>query len=76
MVKAMYGSGDRDGRFDEVNSIRDVRDTVEGDYYTWAIAFDHNLSKRTKAYVLYTQVDDDKSNTDWDGFSVGMIHNF
>ena len=76
MVKAMYGSGDRDGRFDEVNSIRDVRDTVEGDYYTWAIAFDHNLSKRTKAYVLYTQVDDDRPSTDWDGFSIGMIHNF
>ena len=76
MVKAMYGSGDRDGRFDEVNSIRDVRDTVEGDYYTWAIAFDHNLSKRTKAYVVYTQVDDDRPSSDWDGFSVGMIHNF
>jgi len=76
MVKAMYGSGDRDGRFDEVNSIRDVRDTIEGDYYTWAIAFDHNLSKRTKAYVLYSQVDDDRPSSDWDGFSVGMIHNF
>ena len=76
MVKAMYGSGDRDGRFDEVNSISDVRDSIEGDYYTWAIAFDHNLSKRTKAYVVYTQVDDDRPSSDWDGFSVGMIHNF
>ena len=76
MVKATYGSGNRDGRFDEVDSISDVRDSVEGDYYTWAIAFDHNFSKRTKAYVLYTQVDDDVESRDWDGFSVGMIHNF
>ncbi|BCU08184.1 porin [Allochromatium tepidum] len=75
MVKAMYGSGNRDGRIN-VGAPKDIKDTVEGDYYTWAIAFDHNLSKRTKAYVLYTQVDDDKANTDWDGFSVGMIHNF
>jgi predicted porin len=72
MVKAMYGSGNRDGRISDDR----FRDAIEGDYYTWAIAFDHNLSKRTKAYVLYTQVDDDMSNTDWDGFSVGMIHNF
>jgi predicted porin len=53
---------------------------VEGDYYTWSIAFDHNLSKRTKAYVLYTQVNNDDegvlADNDWDGFSVGMIHNF
>ncbi|MTW20294.1 porin [Allochromatium palmeri] len=76
MVKAMYGSGDRDGRFEEINSANDLRDSLEGDYYTWAIAFDHNLSKRTKAYMVYTQVDDDRSFSDWDGFSVGMIHNF
>jgi len=75
MVKAMYGSGNRDGRIN-IGAPKDLRDTIEGDYYTWAIAFDHNLSKRTKAYVLYTQVDDDRPSADWDGFSVGMIHNF
>lgn len=74
MVKAMYGSGNRDGSVDLVDE--NLRDAIEGDYYTWAIAFDHNLSKRTKAYVLYTQVDDDRPLTDWDGFSIGMIHNF
>jgi predicted porin len=26
---------------------------------TWAVGFDHNLSKRTKAYALYTAVDSD-----------------
>ncbi|ADC63804.1 porin [Allochromatium vinosum] len=75
MVKAMYGSGNRDGRI-TVGAPKDIKDTVEGDYYTWALAFDHNLSKRTKAYVLYTQVNDDAPDSNWDGFSVGMIHNF
>jgi len=75
MVKAMYGSGNRDGRIN-VGAPKNIKDTVEGDYYTWALAFDHNLSKRTKAYVLYTQVNDDAPDSDWDGFSVGMIHNF
>jgi predicted porin len=75
MVKAMYGSGNRDGRI-TLNNHR-VRDAIEGDYYTWSVAFDHNLSKRTKAYVLYTDyTDEDALNRDWDGFSVGMIHNF
>lgn len=75
MVKAMYGAGDRGGDL-PFNTQESIKDAIEGDYYTWAIAFDHNLSKRTKAYVLYTQVDDDRSFSDWDGFSVGMIHNF
>lgn len=76
MVKAMYGSGNRDGRFDDANTLKDLKNSIEGDYYTWAIAFDHNFSKRTKAYVLYTQYDDDVKNADWDGFSLGMIHEF
>jgi predicted porin len=76
MVKAMYGSGNRDGRFDDVEQLDEVKDAIEGDYYTWAIAFDHNFSKRTKAYVVYTQVDDDAPASDWDGFSVGMVHEF
>ncbi|MBK1693503.1 porin [Chromatium weissei] len=63
MVKAMYGAGE----FSNLDSE---------DYSTWAIAFDHNLSKRTKAYVLYNQYSHDVSDNDWDGFSVGMIHHF
>ncbi|NEV64989.1 porin [Thiorhodococcus minor] len=79
MVKGMYGSVDRDARFsriDQDSSLGDVRRTLEGDLYTWGVAFDHNFSKRTKAYILYTQVDDDVEFSDWDGFSVGMIHKF
>lgn len=75
MVKAMYGHGDRDGRIPPF-APPPVRDAIGGDYYTWAVAFDHSLSKRTKAYILYTQVNDDADIRDWDGFSIGMIHNF
>lgn len=75
MVKAMYGNGNRDGRV-MPGAPKNVRDAIDGDYYTWAVAFDHNLSKRTKAYILYTQVNDDVDASDWDGFSIGMIHNF
>ncbi|MGQ9659759.1 MAG: porin [Thermochromatium sp.] len=75
MIKAMYGSGDRDGST-PVGAPKSIKDAIKGDYYTWAIAFDHNLSKRTKAYVLYAQFDDDKDNADWEGFSIGMMHHF
>jgi predicted porin len=87
MIKAMYGALDRgDTRaFDATRgalSINNVTDDLAGDKSTWAIAFDHNFSKRTKAYVLYTNVDDDNDDNlfgqsaDWSGFSVGMIHKF
>ncbi|SDW91026.1 porin [Thiocapsa roseopersicina] len=81
MVKAMYGSGTRDSDFDtSLPEIEKYKNTLDGDYYTWAIGFDHNFSKRTKAYVLYTQVDDDASQeirgSQWDGFSLGMMHSF
>jgi predicted porin len=46
------------------------------DHSTWAIAFDHNFSKRTRAYALYTAVDSDVPDSNWSGFSLGMIHDF
>jgi predicted porin len=87
-VKAMYGSVDRSnaGSFatnlNETISINNLKKDLEGDRYSWAIGFDHNFSKRTKAYVLYTQVDDDLSGNpmypgiEWSGFSAGMMHSF
>jgi predicted porin len=86
-IKAMYGWMDRDDekalvRTRESLSIGNLRRDLSGDANTWAIAFDHNFSKRTKAYVLYTSVDDDRkdnpnaASADWDGFSLGMIHSF
>ncbi|NKN32243.1 porin [Marichromatium bheemlicum] len=77
-VKAMYGNGSRDTDLNLTRAGIDnaLHDAYDGDYNTWAIGFDHNFSKRTKAYVLYTQVDDDFDYNSWDGFSLGMIHKF
>ena len=81
MVKAMYGQMDRDVDRDrtrqDFNSVDDLRDRFnDADRNTWAIAFDHNFSKRTKAYVVYTDVDDDGAEPDWSGFSLGLVHKF
>jgi predicted porin len=65
-----------------VLSINNLRQDLQGDRYTWAVGLDHNFSKRTKAYVLYTQVDDDAQSNpftpgeQWSGFSLGMVHKF
>jgi predicted porin len=95
MFKAMYGSVDRgDARL--LNSTRDetiainnlggltdaLSNDLAGDKSTWAVGFDHNFSKRTQAYVLYTSVDDDNDDNilgntaSWEGFSIGMVHKF
>jgi len=82
-ITAGYGSLDRDADFNDtfgdVGSFNDVRDAIDdalnGDLNQWTISFDHNFSKRTKAYVMYTNIDDD-SAPDWDAFSLGMIHKF
>lgn len=91
MVKAMYGAVDRDKGSDaflgdtrRTLSINNLRNDLEGDRSTWAIGFDHNFSKRTKAYALYVNVDDDNSDLpaelggepEWSGFSLGVVHKF
>jgi predicted porin len=86
-IKAMYGSVNRDDSKVFTNSrdtvsINNFKDDLEGDRYTWAIGFDHNFSKRSKVYALYTAVDDDRDGDplypgiEWQGFSLGMIHKF
>ncbi len=70
--KAMYGQADR--TFDG-----NVAGIFDGDAETWAVGFDHNFSKRTTAYILYTEVDEDDPTEEfrnWSGFSLGMIHSF
>jgi len=72
-IKAMYGWVDRDINLQD----KDLSDLLNGSRDTWAIGFDHNFSKRTRAYVLYTDVNDDAADmNDWSGFSVGMVHSF
>ncbi|MEY6433392.1 porin [Thioalkalicoccus limnaeus] len=68
MVKAMYGQSDLDW---DRRIYGDVADKS-----SWAVGFDHNFTKRSKAYVLYTQMDDDVRDADWSGFSLGMVHSF
>jgi len=65
-IKGMWGQADVD--FD---------DNRDG----WAVGFDHNLSKRTKAYILYADSENglrtEKSKgVDAKGFSAGMVHKF
>jgi predicted porin len=73
MIKAMYGQGDFSasanlagsqgfanpaGNLDFTgNFAGQYREDADQD--AWAIGFDHNLSKRTKAYILYTAVSGD-----------------
>jgi predicted porin len=90
MIKGMYGQADYSadirlgaqyvvnagGQVWAENLDRNVNRNVE----TWGIGFDHNFSKRTKAYALYTAVTDDAENvmagSEWSGFSLGMVHSF
>jgi predicted porin len=83
MVKAMYGQADVDGCADNANRGFRYTCTIGTDLVlenknksTWAIGFDHNFSKRTQVYALYTALDDDVENADWSGFSLGMAHSF
>ncbi len=50
-------------------------DSSSDDTTMWGIGAEHNLSKRTKAYVGYASVDEANSSTET-AFSVGMLHNF
>jgi predicted porin len=105
MIKAMYGQGDYNFAQTFISptfaadGLTGV-DSTEGDRSAWAIGLDHNFSKRTKAYILYTAVDAeltqgsadfrtnaagvtrqtfgqvDRTNADYGGFSIGMIHTF
>lgn len=59
-VKAQYG--DRDS------------DVAANDRSQWTIGLDHSFSKRTKAYVLYTN--QDNPGVDVDTFSLGAVHSF
>ena len=78
MFKGMYGQVDRDLDRSERRVVRRIENFVEdSDKSTWALGFDYNFSKRTTAYVLYTDVSDDLvGQNDWSGFSLGLIHSF
>ena len=67
MVKASYGQEDFD---DNILGLAPDADS-------WAVGFDHNLSKRTKVYIQYVDRDVDQgSSIDVSGGSLGMVHKF
>jgi predicted porin len=91
MLKAMYGQADYSGNtvvagadWVSINGGPEflANRTANFDYTndTWAVGADYNFSKRTKAYVLYTSVTSDlediRGGSQWDGFSLGMMHSF
>jgi predicted porin len=111
MIKGMYGQRDFSGGtsaipiYGETPVNAGVYRSMYNDYYSgtsdsWALGVDYNFSKRTKAYMLYTQTNADGGDTpvltdaigdgapaaeavagvpgrsQWDGFSIGMMHSF
>lgn len=42
----------------------------------WTVGLDHKLSSRTKIYATYSDYTTDTADTDWDAFSVGILHKF
>jgi predicted porin len=70
MIKAMYGQGNFDvsQRLVEGGVPAGVAPFVgaydeESDQSAWAVGLDHNFSKRTKAYILYTAVSGDSKSS-------------
>jgi predicted porin len=51
-------------------------DNCKCDAGSWAVGLDHNFTKRTTAYLLYTAQNQDLDDADYWGVSVGMIHKF
>jgi predicted porin len=45
-------------------------------YSSWAVGLDHNFSKRTQVYLLYTATDSNVPEAGWNGLSLGMSHSF
>lgn len=82
-LAAMYTMGASEfhlnyGMADDLSSINDSSANQ------WTLAYNYNLSKRTKVYAFYTQVDQD-ANVDYFGtglgskfssFALGLRHNF
>jgi predicted porin len=68
-LKALYGQADVD------NVAAGVKVAGDTDQDLWAIGADYALSKRTTAYVIYGNGDND-SGDDASGWTVGMRHSF
>jgi len=67
VVKGMWQEGEQD-----------VAAAADMEYEAFALGVDHNFSKRTQVYAVYTQTEDERSgsNNDTDAFGVGLKHKF
>jgi predicted porin len=66
VMKAQIGS------FDQKNT----NSPAAGDLDVWTVGLDYNLSKRTQAYVLYSDRDPQGAANNTSVFSVGLNHSF
>ncbi len=53
-------------------------DTAGADFEEdeWSIGFDHSFSKRTTGYVMYNDYETENANSEYDSFTVGVVHKF
>ena len=78
-LSAMYSAGNSE--FHVNAGYADDYDNVGGtDANQWTLAYNYNLSKRTKVYAYYTQVDDSSGiygfGGDLKSFALGLRHAF
>ena len=76
MVAASYDFGNNTIKGTYGLEDADMAAATDREQDFWAVGLDHNFSKRTKAYVLYTDFDSDGTGGDLDAFSLGMSHSF
>jgi len=69
VVKAMWQEGEQENGA-----------SPDNEYETFAVGFDHNFSKRTRLYAVYTETDNETSgdllDQDAEAFGVGLVHKF
>jgi len=74
-LAAMYamGAGEFHVNLGMAGEQNDVADT---DAKQFTLGYNHNLSKRTKAYTYYTKIDASGSASDFSSLAFGVRHNF
>jgi predicted porin len=72
---AMYvmGSSELHANMGVAGDVGDVPDTGQKQF---TLAYNYNLSKRTKIYAFYTKIDTDVSGSDFSSIATGVRHNF
>lgn len=73
VLKAAYGERSAGNAWATGGALANI---TEDDADQWSLGLDHNFSKKTKAYAVYTDVDSSSANADWSAFSMGLRTNF